>query len=206
MKNIFLDLVVFLLLTLSGIALSANDGYRISGVISYGSANWKAIIELPDSEQQLVEVGDTIGEAEVVNISKEAVTLQFPGRENRLQLGQGDYIPLTGDAIHLDERYSRPQKEGGMVAGDFRKLVNKKLNPKQLSGIWGLETLDQLSVSARIVSYSSIDDPGDRNPMVSLESGVNLLQDVIVKGKSFRINVEGDESVLDFYLMPRQIE
>ena len=86
-------------------------------------------------------------------------------------------------------------------------MVSKKLDPGLLAGVTGLETLGMLSESARIVAYSYPGDVQDQHvPIDSPESGVELLHQAIVEQRGLRISVEGDESVLDFYVMPLPVE
>jgi hypothetical protein len=94
---------VLLLLSLSG-GLSANEEYRIAGIIAQGKHDWRAIVELPDGEQRVVTAGDYLGQVEVVQISQQGVILQFPGGKQQMQLSQGDYITQPGKTILRREK------------------------------------------------------------------------------------------------------
>jgi hypothetical protein len=235
MKKFIREAGVFLLLTLSAMVIADEPGYRIAGIIASGAADWGAIVELPDGEQKLVSAGDFLGQVEIVRISKEGVVLQLPGGERQMQLSQGGYIPLsdvtvdrtgvlTGD---FNRRQVKPSQGGdiatsaaavprssgsiasgtGVAAADFSKRVEKQLTSHQVASVRGLEILSSLSESARIVSFSSLDDPeASHTPIDSLSAGVNLLQQAIIEGEALRISVEGDESFTDFYVMPNPAE
>jgi hypothetical protein len=239
---------VLLPLILSGNVIG-SDGYRIAGIIASGAADWQAIVELPDGEQKVVTEGDYLGRVEIVQISKQGVTLRFPGGKRQMQLSRGDYISQPVEtalgtvlqngvddsgrsgAIQASNKGemprlpgsgqmprgqgdnitrpadavpgSGPQGEAGVAVSDYSKMVDKKLDPGLLAGVTGLEALNRLSASARIVAYSYLGDPQQaRTPINSVESGVNLLHQAIVEEKGLRITVEGDESLPDFYVMP----
>ena len=90
----------------------------------------------------------------------------------------------------------------GVSASDFSKQVEKQLTSGQVARARGLENLSDLSETARLVSYSYVDDPAGHIPINALNSGVNFLQEAIIDGKELRIKVEGDESFQDIYVMP----
>ena len=225
----------FLLLTLSGTVIADEPGYRIAGIIASGVADWGAIVELPDGEQKLVSAGDFLGQVEIVRISKDGVVLQFPGGERQMQLSQGGYIPLSDVSVDragvvagdFNKKQMKPPQGSdipisgaavsrssgsivggrGVAAADFSKRVEKQLTSNQVASVRGLEILSTLSESARIVSFSSLDDPDAGHTAIdSLSAGVNLLQQAIIEGEALRITVEGDESFTDFYVMPNPVE
>lgn len=231
MKRFIREAGFFLLLTLPGMVIADEPGYRIAGIIASGAADWGAIVELPDGEQKLVSAGDFLGQVEIVRISKDGVVLQFPGGERQMQLSQGGYIPLSVVTVDrtgvvagdFNKRQMKPSQSGdipvsdaavsrssgsivggtGVVAADFSKRVEKQLTSDQVANVRGLEILSSLSESARLVSFSSLDDPeAGHIPIDSLDSGVNLLQKAIIDGEALRISVEGDESFTNFYVMP----
>ena len=232
MKRFIREAGVFLLLTLPAMVTADEPGYRIAGIIASGAADWGAIVELPDGEQKLVSAGDFLGQVEIVRISKEGVVLQFPGGERQMQLSQGGYIPLSDVTVDstgvvtggFNKKQMKPSQGGdiatstdavsrssgsiaGVAAADFGKRVEKQLTSHQVASVRGLEILSSLSESARIVSFSSLDDPeAGHTPIDSLDSGVNLLQQAIIEGEALRISVEGDESFTDFYVMPNPVE
>ena len=234
MKKFIQEAGVFLLLTLSGMVIADEPGYRIAGIIASGAADWGAIVELPDGEQKLVSAGDFLGQVEIVRILKDGVVLQFPGGERQMQLSQGGYIPLSDVTVDragvvtgsFNKKQIKPSQSGdiatsagavsrssgsivggaGVAAADFSKRVEKQLTSNQVASVRGLEILSSLSESARIVSFSSLDDPAGHTPIDSLSAGVNLLQQAIIEGEALRISVEGDESFTDFYVMPNPIE
>lgn len=235
MKKFVRQVCVFLLLILSGMVIADEQAYRIAGIIASGTADWRAIIELPDGKQKLVSAGDFLGQVEIVRISKEGVVLQFPGGEKQMQLSQGGYIPLsditaggTGVVVgDVNKRQMKPPQGSdtlisgaavsrssgstaggaGVAAADFSKRVEKQLTSDQVASVRGLEILSRLSESARIVSYSYIGDPeAGYTTIDSLNAGINLLQQAIIEGEALRISVEGDESFMDFYVMPNQEE
>jgi len=213
---------VLLLLTVSGMVFSDEQGYRIAGIIaSSTTTDWRAIIELPDGEQKLVSEGDFLGSeekrVEIVKISKEGVILQFPGGERQMRLSQGErqmqlpqdkVIPLPSAAVSGLSREAAITASGtGVNVSDFSRLLDKQLSPDQLASVRGLEILNNLSESARLISYSDISDPeGSYTPIKSLNSGVDQLQKAIIEGKGLRITVEGDSNYLDIYIMPGQEE
>ena len=225
----------FLLLTLSGMVIADEPGYRIAGIIASGAADWGAIVELPDGEQKLVSAGDFLGQVEIVRISKDGVVLQFPGGEKQMQLSQGGYIPLSDVTVDragvvaggFNKKQMKPPRGSdipisgaaisrssgsiaggaGVAAADFSKRAEKQLTSNQVASVRGLEILSTLSESARIVSFSSLDDPDAGHTAIdSLSAGVNLLQQAIIEGEALRITVEGDESFTDFYVMPNPVE
>lgn len=209
MNQLFLKTAGLLLLMMSSVALSANEEYRIAGIIAQGTGNWRAIVELPSGEQKLVSVGDTIADIEVAGISKDGVTLKYQGVETLMQLSQGDYFPQTSIAVKevSSPVTERSQAGNGIEAARFSKLLFKRLAPDVVSNTWGLDTLNSLSDSARIVSYAFVGDAeAERTQIKSLASAVNELQQAIVAGKELRISVEGDDSFSDFYLMPRNMQ
>lgn len=200
MKGHFLNGVI-LLLIVCGNVIAGDSNYRIAGLIASGATGWQAIIELPDGQQSLVNEGDFLGQIKVVRISKDGVTLLFPDGDRQLQLSEGDYIAQP------DTTVSRPQRADGVPVGDFSKSLQKLLSPEQIDSVSGLETLNRLPASARIVSYSYIGDPeAEHTPIDSLSSGVDLLREAIVNRKELRISVQGDAATPDFYVMPRQQE
>ena len=196
--------VCLLVVFASNTVLADVDRYRIAGIIAFGTTDWRAIVELPDGEQQLVIVGQHIGDAVVVEISEEGVTLQFPGGKERIQLSQDDYVPLRGDSMAVSETPTQPMaKNEGLVASDFNKLVEKRFAPELLESVRGLETLHQLPVSARIVSYSYLGGPDtDSMPLNTMD----VLQEAILTGKELRMTVQGGDSVTNFYVMPKHPE
>lgn len=235
MKKFIQEAGVFLLLTLSGMVIADEPGYRIAGIIASGAADWGAIVELPDGEQKLVSAGDFLGRVEIVRILKDGVVLQFPGGERQMQLSQGGYIPLSDVTVDragvvagdFNKKQMKPPQGSdtlisgaavsrspgstpggaGVAAADFSKRVEKQLTSHQVASVRGLEILSSLSESARIVSFSSLDDPEAGHTAIdSLSAGVNLLQQAIIEGEALRISVEGDESFTDFYVMPNPIE
>jgi len=204
MKKFIRKTGAFLLLVTSVVVFADEPGYRIAGIIAGGAADWGAIIELPDGEQKLIHAGDFLGQVEIVRISKDGVVLQFPGGERQMQLSQGGYVPLSGGAI---VRSSDVVSGSGVMAGDFSKRVDKQLTASQVASVMGLDILSRLSDSARLVSFSSLDDPeAGQTPIASVDAGVNRLQRAIMKGEALRITVEGDESFIDFYVMPNPPE
>jgi len=144
--------------------------------------------------------GSTTGRVGADQNSKQAAPPQLPAGEKPMQLSKG--------AQPVDTALSTgAQSEAGVAVEEFSKMVDKKLDPGLLAGVTGLETLDMLSESARIVAYSYPGDPQQvRTPINSLESGVNVLHQAIVEEKGLRITVEGDESIPDFYVMPLPVE
>ena len=235
MKRFIREAGFFLLLTLPGMVIADEPGYRIAGIIASGAADWGAIVELPDGEQKLVSAGDFLGQVEIVRISKDGVVLQFPGGERQMQLSQGGYIPLSVVTVDrtgvvagdFNKRQMKPSQGSdipasagavsrssdsiaggaGVAVADFSKRVEKQLTSNQVASVSGLEILSRLSESARIVSFSSLDDPvAGHTPIDSLDSAVNLLQQAIIDGEALRISVEGDEHVPDFYVMPNPTE
>jgi hypothetical protein len=204
MKMFVRNAGVLLLLIMSGYVIGGDRSYRIAGLIANGSDNWQAIVEVPNGEQILVNAGDLIGQVQVVQISKEGVTLLFPGGKSILQLSEDGFITLP----HKSGDSPQGQKSGaGVPVGDYSKLVQKQLAPELLASVRGLESLDRLSNSARIVSYAYLGDPKAENtPIDSLKSGVNLLQQAIIEGKELRVTVEDDDSYTNFYVLPRAPE
>jgi len=197
MNRLVRDAGVLLLLVMSGIVAADGGSYRIAGLIANGAAEWHAIVESPGGEQSLVNEGDFLGQVKVVRISKEGVTLLFPDGDRQLQLSEGDYVAQPADTV------TRTQRDDGVPVGEFSKGLLKRLSPEQIAGVSGLETLNRLSASARIVSYSELaDSEADHTPIDSLSHGVDLIQKAIVDGKEIRITVEGDESNPDIYIMP----
>ena len=209
MQHTYRYIAVYLLLVLfSTSSLADVERFRIAGIITFGTTDWRAIVELPDGEQQLVTMGQKIGDATVVDISQEGVTLQFPGGKKLMQLSQGDYVTVLDEAQAMSEMPTRHRiNDAGIVASDFSKVIEKRLTPELLERVRGLEDLDRLPVSARIVSYSYLGEPEiDQMPIDSLEMGIDVLQDAIVTGKELRVTVQGDESLTNFYVMPRHPE
>ena len=201
MKMYVQSVVIVLLLIMTEMLVAGEADYRIAGIIANGSADWQAIIERPDGEQMLVKKGDLIGRIEVVDISKDGVTLQFPNGIKQMQLSEGGYFSPPVDVV------SRPQNAEvvfveGVSVGDYTRLLKQRLTPDMLARVRGLETLDRLSASARIVSYSYLGELDDtQTPIESIESGVHLLQQAIIEGKELRIKVEnGDLTYI--YVMP----
>ena len=215
--NRFIRKTGILLLLMSGLVFADEQGYRIAGIIASNTGDWRAIIELPDGEQKLVSEGDFLGpkekRVEIVKISKEGVILQFPGGERQMRLSQGErqlllsqdkVIPLPSAAVSGLSREAAITASGtGVNVSDFSRLLDKQLSPDQLASVRGLEILNNLSESARLVSYSDISDPeGSYTPIKALNSGVDQLQKAIIEGKGLRITVEGDSNYLDIYIMP----
>lgn len=207
----FVRLTSAVLLSMMSAAVLANEeAYRIAGIIASGTAGWQAIIELPDGEQKLVSEGDFLDQVEIVRIVKDGVVLQFPGGARQMKLSEGGYIPLATDVVHelpdaviVDEAVGGLTTGAGVVAGDFSKQVEKQLTAHQVASVRGLEILSSLSESARLVAYSYLGDAeAGRTPINSVNSAVNLLQQAIIEGKDLRISVEGDDNILDFYVMP----
>lgn len=111
---------------------------------------------------------------------------------------------VSDDAEGEAER--RKTTSSGVAAIDFSKQVDKQLTSYQVARTRGLETLSDLSETARLVSYSSVSDPDVQIPINSLSSSVNFLQNAIIDGKELRINIEGDESFSNIYVMPNPPE
>jgi len=226
--NKFIRVAGVLLLTVSGIIFADEQGYRIAGIIANDTTDWRAIIELPDGKQKLVSEGDVLGQVEVVKISKKGVLLKFPGGEIQLQLSQGERqiqqsqgerqiqqsqgekqlqqsqgeeIPLPSAAVPV---LSREEAEGtGADVADFSKLLDKQLSSDQAAGVTGLEHLRSLYESARLVSYSYINDAETGyTPIDSLKSGVAQIQKAIIEGKGLRITVKDDPKNTHIYILP----
>jgi hypothetical protein len=91
----------------------------------------------------------------------------------------------------------------GVSAVEFVKRVEKQLTSDQVASVRGLESLDELSESARIVSYSDVADSEAKTPIESVDTGVNMLQQSIIEGKELRISVDGDANIMDIYVIPK---
>ena len=209
--NRFIRKAGVLLLLVSGMVFAneqdQEQGYRIAGIIASDTSDWRAIIELPDGKQQLVSEGDIIGSekkrVEIVKISKEGVTLQFPDGEKQMQLSQGErqiqqfsgvVSSLSPDATDVT----------GVKVSDFSKLLEKKLSKDQSASVMGLEHLSSLPESARLVSFSNMSDPDEEYiPIKSLSSAVSDLHKAIVERKGLRIMVEGDPKNTHIYIIPK---
>lgn len=205
--NNFVRLAGTVLLSMMSVLVLANEeAYRIAGIIASGTADWQAIIELPDGEQKLVSEGDFLDQVKIIQIAKDGVVLQFPGGARQMKLSEGGYIPLAADVIYqlpAETTAGELITGSGAVAGDFSKQVEKQLTAHQVASVRGLEILGSLSESARLVAYSYLGDAeAGRTPIDSVSSGVNFLQQAIIEGKELRISVEGDDNIHDFYVMP----
>ena len=248
MKKLIQQAAAGMLLVIPALAIAADDGYRIAGIIALGAEDGEVIVELPDGDQRLLTKGDFLGQIEVMEISANAVLLRFPDGVRQLQLSQGDYIPFSpagtgpadtgmagrqnGNNRAQGNTAGRPRSQhgtpaesasagvsnvtavsavpaasssdgAGVVAGDFSKMLGKRVAPGLLASVRGLEILDKLSDSARIVSYAYLDQPeAGKVPVDSLDEGVNALGEAMAAGREVRVTVEGDEAFTDFYVMP----
>jgi len=205
-KKSILMMAVIGLLGLAGQLFAGTDGHRIAGILAFGEDDFRTIIELPDGEQRLVEIGDFIGDVQIIQIDKDQVTLLFPVGERQMQVSAGDYIHQSFDSYVDEEPVIEKSVNYGIVASDFNRVLDKALDDGMVSSVRGLETLQRLNPSARLVAVSYLADPdSERTAIESVESGVDILRQAILAKREIRISVEGDPSVLDFYVMPNSI-
>jgi hypothetical protein len=180
------------------------QGYRIAGIISFGQDDFRTIMEVPDGQQISLSEGDYLGDVQVIDITEAGVTLLFPDGVQEIQLASGDYISQPTDYMMQNtEPVRRNHINYGVVASDFGKLLTKKLDSGVLKSVSGLEMLQRLAPSARLVSVSYLNDSENEDIQInSLESGIDIVQQAISAKTGIRIAVEGDPTFPDFYVMP----
>lgn len=170
------------------------------------------VLQFPDGERQMrlsqggfIPLAATLSSTAAVG-GAGVVAGNFSKPENKRLSSRGTHIsPSEDDSTYIPSDAAIGKK--GVVAGDFNKLLDKQLTSYQAAKVVGLEILNSLSESARLVSYSYMGDPEAVNtPIDSLSSSVNIVQKAIIEGKEISISVEGDPSNSKIYIIPKNIE
>ena len=175
----FIVLVVF-----TGVVLAGDAAYRLAGIIAPADTRWMAVIELPNSKQQLVYEGETVGEAKVLRISQREVLLELKGVIHLLQLDSSE-----------SEQQSRDAAVMGIPAHELLEQIRGTPELADSGELPGLVDMDHVPGDVRIVSINgkSVASPGE---------GLQILQDAISKGSLIRLKLEEGATLPIIYLKP----
>lgn len=171
-----------ILLAMMGMVHAAGETYRVAGIIAPADTAWLAVIELPSGEQRLVRVGDAIGEAKVLRISKGEVLLEFKDGTRLLQLASVESAPP-----------SNPVAPRGILASTFRESIREMHDLADSGELPGLVDMDQLPSDMRIVSING-------KAMSSLAQGLELIRDAVNANQLIRLTLEEGSMLPVIYL------
>jgi type II secretory pathway component PulC len=183
MKQLIIYLSRFIIaFVFTGFVCAGESPYRLAGIIAPADTEWTAVIEMPDSKQQLVSEGDVIGEAKVLRISRTEVLLQLKEGTQLLKLA-------SSEKERKPVKKARPK----VSVTDFVKLVKASASLIKPGELPGLADMGQLPPDVRIVSINgkSISSPG---------AGIKILQDAINKDLLIRLKLEEGVAVPIIYL------
>ncbi len=163
------------------------DGYRVAGII-FAEDDSKALIEDPSGEQGWFRVGDSLGEAKIVEIDGDSVFLQGPD-------GQSMMIDLRGSR---NVQQSEPQEElppASEVSRDYQyrglmsEISSADAKPGESQAAADTRVMNRvlgLADQARITAI-------DRVEVATPAEARAELQQRLTSSDPIRISVAGDE-------------
>jgi hypothetical protein len=171
-------------LAMAGMVYAAEETYRVAGIIVPADTAWLAVIELPTGEQRLARVGDVVGEAKVLYISKGEVLLEFKDGTRLLQLASAE-----------SDMPSKVVKPRGILANSFRESIREADDLADSGELPGLVDMDQLPADMRIVDING-------KAMPSLAEGLKIIRDAINNNRRIRLTLEEGSMLPVIYLRP----
>jgi hypothetical protein len=183
--NVISSLCHFIVpLVMVGMVYAAGEVYRVAGIIAPTDTGWLAVIELPTGEQRLVRVGDEVGEAKVLHISKGEVLLEFKDGTRLLQLASAESAPR-----------SKGLEPAGVLANSFRDSIQESHDLADSGELPGLVDMDQLPSDMRIVSING-------QAVSSVAQGLDLIRNAINNDHLIRLTLEEGAMLPVLYLRP----
>jgi hypothetical protein len=189
--------VVFATLLLSATIARSDDnpGFRVAAII-FAAENSRVLVERADGQQSWFEPGDYIGDAEIVRIATDAITVRNGGRDIRMDL-QGD-VSVQSAAGGNTEAIVEPTEQ--LKSFQYLSLISRinAVDPAPGESVDRAVTRTMNNVLG-LPDYSSITKI-DRVKVSTPSQAQAELARRLSAGEPVRISIDDDERVL--YITP----